>query len=153
MPEMRRLDARSAEHLEQFLRSRRAKLFERVRSLMDAASETRERTSADRSHQARATSQTEIDAAHLERLRGQIAATEAALERLSRMDYGWCDDCGSFIGLARLEALPFARRCGPCQSRVETDSDWATRPMSLSLVARSSDGGGPKKESDAKSEA
>ena len=145
----RRLDARTAERLEQFLRSRRAELTESARSLMDAASGTEERASADHSDRARATCQTEIDAARLERLGRQIAEMEAALGRLSRRDYGWCDDCGSFLGLARLKALPFARRCRPCQSRAEADSDRPTRPIGLSPVVRSSDGGGPLEKSEA----
>jgi RNA polymerase-binding transcription factor len=140
MTKKRRLDARTAERLEQFLRSRRARLVERVRSLMDAAAGTEERASADHSDRARATCQTEIDAAQLDRLGRQIAEMEAALGRLSRKDYGWCDDCGSFIGLARLEALPFARRCRPCQSRAETDADRPTRATGLPLVVHSSDG-------------
>ncbi len=128
MTAKRRLDARTAERLEQFLRLRRAELTERVRALMDAASGTEERANADHSDRASATYRTEMHAAQLDRLAHQVAEMDSALGRLIRRDYGWCDDCGSFIGLARLEALPFARRCRPCQSRAETDRDRALYP-------------------------
>jgi DnaK suppressor protein len=103
----RRLDARTAEQLERVLRSRRTGLAERVRGLVEAPSD--------------ATCQAEMDAAQLERVGCQIEQVERALARLSQGDYGWCHDCGGFIGLARLRALPFTRRCQPCQ--IETGAD------------------------------
>src|SRR5262249_19465392 len=59
---------------------------------------------------------TEIAAVHLDRLTRQIAVVDAALSRLSRGDYGFCDSCGRFIGLARLRELPFTRECQPCRT-------------------------------------
>ena len=40
-------------------------------------------------------------------------------ERLARGEYGICRDCGLFMGLGRLKALPFAPRCTACQAEVE----------------------------------
>ena len=53
------------------------------------------------------------------------SATQAVEEidrALSRMDtgsYGICERCGKKIGVARLEALPFAALCIECKSREE----------------------------------
>jgi RNA polymerase-binding transcription factor DksA len=113
MPGERRLDVRSLAELDRFLRSRHAELIERVRSLAATPGAW----------------QTEMEAAQLDRLSRQIAGMEAALERLGREDYGWCDECGGFIGLARLKALPFARRCPSCQSQAETVIDWLRSPQ------------------------
>lgn len=41
-------------------------------------------------------------------------AIEAALERLAGDDFGWCDDCGEFIGMKRLELDPTLMRCVGC---------------------------------------
>lgn len=40
----------------------------------------------------------------------------AALERLDEGEFGWCEDCGEFIGLKRLEVDPANARCIACAS-------------------------------------
>ena len=45
---------------------------------------------------------------------GRIKAIHAALERLEIDEFGWCDDCGDFIGLKRLDLDPVAQRCVGC---------------------------------------
>jgi len=52
-----------------------------------------------------------------EGMRGQIVA---AAERLAAGHYGVCADCEERIPLARLQVLPFALRCLPCQERFES---------------------------------
>jgi DnaK suppressor protein len=44
---------------------------------------------------------------------------EEALEQMATGRYGVCTQCGSAIPLARLEALPFATTCVPCQEKAE----------------------------------
>ncbi|MET8908990.1 TraR/DksA C4-type zinc finger protein [Micromonospora sp. NPDC004551] len=46
-----------------------------------------------------------------------IADTAQALRRMSEGSYGVCDGCGQDIPTARLEILPSARHCVPCQQR------------------------------------
>ena len=41
-------------------------------------------------------------------------AVAAALERLDTGDFGWCDDCGEFIGVKRLDLDPAVLRCVEC---------------------------------------
>lgn len=45
---------------------------------------------------------------------GRIAAITAALKRLEGDDFGWCDGCGEFIGLPRLDLDPVICRCVGC---------------------------------------
>lgn len=44
---------------------------------------------------------------------------DTALRRLDDGEYGLCEDCGVEITAGRLKALPFARRCLPCQQQAE----------------------------------
>jgi RNA polymerase-binding transcription factor DksA len=39
----------------------------------------------------------------------------AAEERIAAGQYGYCIECGAFIGVPRLEAYPSAKRCFRCQ--------------------------------------
>ncbi|QJF53328.1 TraR/DksA family transcriptional regulator [Roseobacter ponti] len=45
---------------------------------------------------------------------GRARALLAALERLETGEFGWCDDCGEFIGFPRLELDPAVMRCVSC---------------------------------------
>ena len=49
--------------------------------------------------------------------RHQAEETEAALRRLDDGSFGRCGQCSEPIPAARLEVLPAARYCVPCQSR------------------------------------
>ncbi|MEQ4301027.1 TraR/DksA family transcriptional regulator [Plantactinospora sp. B6F1] len=46
-----------------------------------------------------------------------VADTAQALRRMSEGSYGTCEGCGAEIPVARLEILPWARYCVPCQQR------------------------------------
>lgn len=45
----------------------------------------------------------------------ELAEVEAALERIEGGTYGRCEDCGTEMSVARLEARPHARRCEVCE--------------------------------------
>ena len=45
---------------------------------------------------------------------GRIRAILAAIERLEGGEFGWCDDCGEFIGAPRLDLDPTLMRCVAC---------------------------------------
>lgn len=49
-----------------------------------------------------------------ERRRQRIMHIRNALKRLEDDDFGFCDDCGAFIGEGRLAADPIVRRCISC---------------------------------------
>jgi len=61
----------------------------------------------------------EIDAASVERDGAELRAVEEALRRIEAGTYGTCSECGEPIAPERLEAVPHAARCAPCESREE----------------------------------
>jgi DnaK suppressor protein len=54
-----------------------------------------------------------------DRQRKLISKIEAALRRVDSGDYGWCEETGDPIGVARLEARPTATLCLEAQERHE----------------------------------
>ncbi len=48
------------------------------------------------------------------RRKGRARALAAALERIEAGDFGFCDECGDFIGWRRLDLDPTAMRCIGC---------------------------------------
>jgi DnaK suppressor protein len=48
------------------------------------------------------------------RRRARLPAIEAALRRLDEGNFGWCANCGEFIGAERLDLDPTLMRCVDC---------------------------------------
>ncbi len=48
------------------------------------------------------------------RRNGRTRAVEAALDRLAGDGFGWCEDCGEYIGTKRLDLDPTILRCVDC---------------------------------------
>jgi DnaK suppressor protein len=112
----------------QFLRARHAELAESIRMLAAQYQHRNGGETAEDTSRAAETLDDEIRSALLDRRSRQIAQVEAAIEQLDRGEYGQCHDCGGFIGLARLRALPFAQRCAACQARAERRTSVTRRP-------------------------
>ena len=68
---------------------------------------------------ARATAEMELNLALIENASAQLEAIDAALAKLDDGTYGWDDESGAWIGQARLEALPWARRTIQAQKALE----------------------------------
>jgi len=49
-----------------------------------------------------------------------LGECEAALERIARGTYGKCVACGGLISHARLDSLPYARKCVACERRIQS---------------------------------
>ncbi len=113
------LDRRTVKEIEQFLKGEASRARDSIRSVMAERSKHGADRSADLLVWATETLQDDMQVAFVDRLNRQVRQVEEALERLARREYGLCHDCGEFIGLARLKALPFAQRCRPCQARAE----------------------------------
>jgi len=111
------LDRRTMNELRRFLEDKRLVLMESVRSMIGRRAGAE--PEAEQAAQATETLLEEMDVAIAARQSRQVAQIDEALDRLGREEYGLCRDCGEFIGLARLKALPFAQRCRPCQDRAE----------------------------------
>jgi len=61
----------------------------------------------------------EIAAALADHLYEEILQINHALDRIDQREYGRCEECGCQITMARLEVLPFAANCVPCQAKAE----------------------------------
>lgn len=48
-----------------------------------------------------------------------LSYLDRALEKIEAGTYGYCDSCGNPIAKARLEAVPTARLCVACKSKLE----------------------------------
>ena len=57
--------------------------------------------------------------AEIERDMAELRDISAALARVDKGEYGICADCGEQIVAARLAIWPTAKRCTPCQRRLE----------------------------------
>jgi DnaK suppressor protein len=113
------LDRRTVGTLRGLLEARRAALVRSIRTTIERVPASDPNRQSEDGAQAVETLLREMDIALMDRQSQQLDQIEAALERLGRQEYGFCRDCGAFIGMARLEALPFALRCRPCQDRLE----------------------------------
>lgn len=51
--------------------------------------------------------------------RRRLASIQSALERLERGEFGICEACEEQIPLKRLQAIPWAALCVPCQEQME----------------------------------
>lgn len=61
-----------------------------------------------------------------------------ALQRLDEGIYGWCANCGRAIPKERLEALPYAKYCLPCQEHGEKQEPILSDPLLLDELYRES---------------
>ncbi|HEX6682136.1 MAG TPA: TraR/DksA C4-type zinc finger protein [Candidatus Limnocylindrales bacterium] len=52
-------------------------------------------------------------------LRQQVVKLQEAVDRFEAGNYGVCDTCEDRIPKARLEAMPWATHCVPCQERLD----------------------------------
>ncbi len=48
-----------------------------------------------------------------------LEEVEVAIERIEDDEYGVCEECSQKISRKRLDAVPWARYCVPCQERIE----------------------------------
>ena len=49
----------------------------------------------------------------------ESAAIGAALERMDSSEFGYCAECGEGISPKRLQVIPWAMYCVPCQERID----------------------------------
>ncbi len=123
MRSQERLDPRTTKEIGRFLEDMRAELTRSVRNILSQRGRKDPDRVADSAAVATEALHEEIQLALVDRHSRHLAQIETALDQLDRREYGVCGECGEFIGLTRLRALPFAQRCRPCQSRAE----WAER--------------------------
>ena len=64
----------------------------------------------------------EVDLDLLDNEEGAAEAISDALERIDEGTYGRCVDCDEWIARRRLETIPYAARCVPCQAAFEDET-------------------------------
>jgi DnaK suppressor protein len=57
---------------------------------------------------------------------GKVGEIDAALARIDDGAYGVCEACREPIGMRRLEAVPWTRRCFTCETEFEKEHRSAT---------------------------
>jgi len=120
------------------LEQRAAQLEDEIRTLNDEAGDASAQAAlsttgapndpadeADRGEQA---IRTAVRHAEKERDQQELRQIADARERMRAGDYGQCIDCGVDIAFERLQALPSAERCMPCQERHERE-----RPVTVRI--------------------
>jgi RNA polymerase-binding transcription factor DksA len=62
----------------------------------------------------------------------KLKLIDAALERLNKGEFGSCDECGKPIPDKRLNVVPWATHCVPCQDRMDNrDEAEAKEPLEM----------------------
>lgn len=102
----------------------RKKLLDWKEEILRSSRETLENLQESEQHPDltdRASSETDraLELRARDRQRKLIAKIDAALERIEDGSYGYCEETGEEIGLARLEARPNATLCLDAQERWE----------------------------------
>jgi DnaK suppressor protein len=104
-------------------RQRRAlheRLLERARALSD---EVQSGLRSDRLRgepfDAGSIDEAAVAVSDVQRDAGELGEVIEALARIENGTYGMCVDCGSALPYLRLDAVPHARRCVRCESKVE----------------------------------
>lgn len=102
------------------LQTRREALLKQVAATLDESGQTQYaevlgRASGDSSDEALAVTLGDISAARLDHEIRQLKELDAAMQRMESKDFGFCQDCGAPIPVARLIANPAAVRCIACQ--------------------------------------
>lgn len=98
------------------------RLREELESLRSASEQTAEdrrpveldQQSVGRLSRMDALQQQAMAAAQDARRHARGRALEAAIRRIESGEFGWCDSCGTFIGMRRLELDPTVMRCRDC---------------------------------------
>ncbi len=130
-----KFDRRTLKALERLLKERHAALTGAVRYAAAQPCTHEGDQPADSLEWASNKADDDVHLALLDCHRRQAAQIEEALRRLARGEYGICQACGRAIGLARLQALPFAQRCALCQARAELRAPQRSRPGGAVVAA------------------
>jgi len=114
------------EDYRKLLLERRAAVGRSYQGLSDAACRTPGEASGQLSsvpsqagELASETFEQEMSLEMMARVQGELNSIQDALDRIQARSFGVCEDCGGAIPPVRLTAIPMARYCIECQSRVE----------------------------------
>jgi DnaK suppressor protein len=113
------LNKKEMEPYRRLLLELKSKLIRDVQVNQDASNESTDGDVLDLADQASDSYDKDLANSLSEAERGRLASVEHALKRVADGVYGLCDTCSKPIPLARLQVLPFAKLCVPCQQGEE----------------------------------
>ena len=101
------------------LTERRERLAAQIRRALAERREESQMRDAPGSHGWGAAPEGNINLAMVAQQQRLLAQIDTAIQRHKTGTYGRCVGCGEEIPLPRLQVLPFAQRCAPCQEDYE----------------------------------
>jgi RNA polymerase-binding protein DksA len=117
------LDARQLEELRATMSARSRQLREEIRQTLLKSDHEQYAMIADQVRDLEDDSfadlMVDVNLAEIDRDLEEMRLIDGAMRRLDDGSYGYCEQCGSPIEIARLRATPFASRCFDCQSAFE----------------------------------
>jgi DnaK suppressor protein len=113
------LNKKEMEPYRRLLLELKTKLIRDVQVNQEASNESTDGDVLDLADQASDSYDKDLANSLSEAERGRLASVEHALKRVEEGVYGLCDTCSKPIPLGRLQALPFAKLCVPCQQGEE----------------------------------
>jgi DnaK suppressor protein len=113
------LNKKEMEPYRRLLLELKTKLIRDVQMNQEASNESTDGDVLDLADQASDSYDKDLANSLSEAERGRLASVEHALKRVEEGVYGLCDTCSKPIPLARLQVLPFAKLCVPCQQGEE----------------------------------
>jgi DnaK suppressor protein len=113
------LNKKEMEPYRRLLLDLKTKLIRDVQVNQEASNESTDGDVLDLADQASDSYDKDLANSLSEAERGRLASVEHALQRVDDGVYGLCDTCYKPIPLARLQVLPFAKLCVPCQQGEE----------------------------------
>jgi DnaK suppressor protein len=118
---MQDISEEKLQHLRQLLHTREQELRDDIRRELASHGNYSEivPTMPDPADASFAALASDLGNAEVTRDVNELRAIAAARMRMDEGNYGACVDCGTDIPYERLEALPTAERCAPCQEQYE----------------------------------
>ncbi len=107
------------EHLLRLLSERRRDAESRYRRLLDQQQSGEAAGDSEGVHGWKASREGGVELGLIETLDRTLRQIDDAVAKLHAGRYGVCSSCGEPIPIGRLDALPFATRCVPCQETIE----------------------------------
>ena len=123
MPETQIATSMTTEEIEAFrtsLQDKRAQLIDLYKHDVRVGQESSDDSADDSVDRANNSFNRELMFALSDTERSMLILVDDAMQRIEQGGFGSCTHCEGSIGMARLEAVPWARYCIDCQEREET---------------------------------
>jgi DnaK suppressor protein len=113
------MSAKQLEYFRRKLENWRTELMEEAQETLDHLRDERDKEVGDEADRASRESDYTLELRTRDRYRKLLRKIDSAMQRIQDGSYGYCEDTGEPIGLARLEARPIATLTVDAQERRE----------------------------------